>query len=43
MQGVPSLLGPYFTDTMSLLDVYQFGTQHFEHHRRQLTLDDQLD
>lgn len=34
---------PYFTDTMSLLDVYQFGTQHFEHHRRQLTLDDQLD
>ncbi|SDT10889.1 DinB superfamily protein [Friedmanniella luteola] len=32
---------PYFRDTMSLLDVYHFGTQHFEHHRRQLTLDDQ--
>ena len=31
---------PYFTDTMSLLDVYHFGTQHFDHHRRQLTLDD---
>jgi hypothetical protein len=31
---------PYFTGTMSVLDVYHFGTQHFEHHRRQLTLPD---
>jgi hypothetical protein len=23
---------------MSVLDVYHFGTQHFDHHRRQLTL-----
>lgn len=30
---------PFFTDTMTLLDVYHFGTQHFDFHRRQLTLD----
>jgi hypothetical protein len=29
---------PYFTETMSLLDVYHYGTQHFDHHERQLTL-----
>ena len=29
---------PYFKPTMSVLDVYHFGTQHFDHHRRQLTL-----
>ncbi|GAA1429596.1 hypothetical protein GCM10009616_12000 [Microlunatus lacustris] len=29
---------PYFTDTMTVLDVYHFGTQHFNHHRHQLTL-----
>jgi len=29
---------PYFTDTMSLLDLYHYGTQHFDHHQRQLTL-----
>ena len=23
---------------MSVFDVYHYGTQHFEHHRRQLTL-----
>ena len=28
---------PYFNDVMSLADVYHYGTQHFEHHRRQLT------
>lgn len=32
---------PYFKPTMELLDVYHFGTQHFDHHRRQLTLDEQ--
>jgi hypothetical protein len=29
---------PYFNDTMTLLDVYRFGTQHFDYHARQLTL-----
>ncbi|MBO0891304.1 MAG: DinB family protein [Acidothermales bacterium] len=29
---------PYFRDVMSLADVYRYGTRHFEHHRRQLTL-----
>jgi len=29
---------PFFRDTMSLADVYRYGTQHFEYHRRQLTL-----
>jgi hypothetical protein len=29
---------PYFNDVMSLADVYHYGTQHFEHHRRQLTI-----
>jgi len=30
---------PFFEDTMTLLDVYHFGTQHFDFHARQLTLD----
>jgi hypothetical protein len=29
---------PYFKDVMSLADVYHYATQHFEHHRRQLTI-----
>jgi hypothetical protein len=29
---------PYFKDTMTLGDVYHYGTQHFDHHRGQLTL-----
>jgi hypothetical protein len=29
---------PYFTDVMTLADVYHFGTQHFDFHRAQLTL-----
>ena len=29
---------PDFHPTMTVLDVYSFGTQHFEHHRHQLTL-----
>jgi hypothetical protein len=28
----------YVRPMMSVLDVYHFGTQHFDHHRRQLTL-----
>lgn len=34
----PTAWDPYFEPTMSVLDVYHFGTQHFDHHRRQLTL-----
>ena len=34
----PTSWDPYFTDTMTVLDVYHFGTQHFDHHLRQLTL-----
>ena len=30
---------PYFTDTLSVRDVYAYGAKHFDHHRRQLTLD----
>lgn len=35
---MPTSWDPYFTPTMSVLDVYHFGIQHFDHHRRQLTL-----
>ena len=34
----PTAWDPYFTPVMSLLDVYHFGTQHYDHHRRQLTV-----
>jgi hypothetical protein len=34
----PTDWDPYFRPTMTVLDVYHFGTQHFDHHRRQLTL-----
>jgi hypothetical protein len=34
----PTDWDPYFQPRMSVLDVYYFGTQHFDHHRRQLTL-----
>jgi DinB superfamily len=34
----PPAWDPYFQDTMNVFDVYHYGTQHFEHHRRQLTL-----
>jgi hypothetical protein len=30
---------PYFEDVMSVRDVYHYPTQHYDHHRRQLTLD----
>ena len=29
---------PFFQDTLTLADVYRFGTQHFEYHRRQLSM-----
>jgi Response regulator receiver domain/DinB superfamily len=34
----PARWDPYFRDVMTLAEVYHFGTQHFEHHRAQLTL-----
>ena len=34
----PTSWDPYFQATMSVFDVYHYGTQHFEHHRKQLTL-----
>jgi hypothetical protein len=34
----PTAWDPYFQPTMTVLDVYHFATQHFDHHRRQLTL-----
>lgn len=36
----PTRWDPFFTDYMTLADVYHFATQHFEFHRRQLTLHD---
>ena len=34
----PTGWDPYFADTLSVLDLYHYGTQHFDHHRAQLTL-----
>jgi hypothetical protein len=28
---------PFFRDRMTLLEVYHYGTQHFDFHRQQLT------
>ena len=36
----PTSWDPYFTSSMTLADVYRYPAQHFEHHRRQLTLPD---
>lgn len=35
----PADWDPFFADTMTLGDVYHYGTQHFDFHRHQLTLD----
>jgi hypothetical protein len=35
----PTRWDPFFTDRMSLLDVYHYPWQHFVFHRQQLTLD----
>ena len=35
----PTEWDPYFRPQMSVLDVYHYGTEHYDHHRRQLTLD----
>jgi hypothetical protein len=39
-RGMPFPTGwdPYFTSYMTLAEVYRYPTQHFEHHRRQLTV-----
>jgi hypothetical protein len=29
---------PYFRDYMTIIEIYHYATQHYEHHRRQLTL-----
>ena len=34
----PTAWDPYFRPIMSVLDVYHFGTQHYDHHRHQLDL-----
>ena len=34
----PTAWDPYFKPTMSVLDVYHYGTEHYDHHRRQLTI-----
>jgi hypothetical protein len=34
----PPAWDPYFRDTMNVFEVYHYGTQHFDHHRMQLTL-----
>lgn len=35
----PTRWDPYFAERMSLADLYRYPTLHFDHHRRQLTLD----
>jgi hypothetical protein len=35
----PTRWDPFFKEYMTLADVYSFPTQHFDFHRRQLTLD----
>ena len=34
----PTRWDPYFRDTMTVLDVYHYGTEHYDHHHGQLTL-----
>jgi hypothetical protein len=34
----PTTWDPFFTDYMTLADLYRYPTQHFNYHRRQLTL-----
>ena len=35
----PTAWDPYFRPRMSVRDVYHYGTERYEHHRRQLTLE----
>jgi hypothetical protein len=34
----PTRWDPYFRDYMTLADIYRYPGQHYDHHRRQLTL-----
>ncbi|MFC7621509.1 DinB family protein [Microlunatus sp. GCM10028923] len=34
----PPSWDPYFRPTMTVRDVYRYGTEHYDHHREQLTL-----
>jgi hypothetical protein len=34
----PTSWDPYFRDYMTLADIYRYPGQHYDHHRRQLTL-----
>lgn len=34
----PARWDPYFTDRMTLAEVYHYATVHFDHHKRQLTI-----
>ncbi|NUP51133.1 MAG: DinB family protein [Catenulispora sp.] len=34
----PARWDPYFADVMTRADLYRYGTQHYDHHRKQLTL-----
>jgi hypothetical protein len=34
----PTDWDPYFRPQMNVQDVYHYGTEHYDHHRRQLTL-----
>lgn len=36
----PTRWDPFFTDVMTLADVYHYASQHFDFHRRQLTFGD---
>lgn len=35
----PASWDPFFNDSMSVGELYRYATQHFDFHRRQLTLD----
>jgi DinB superfamily len=35
----PTTWDPYFLDTMTISHVFRFAAQHYDHHRRQLTID----
>jgi hypothetical protein len=39
----PTGWDPYFKDVMTIADVYAYPTQHYDHHRRQLTTRRALD
>ena len=36
----PTAWDPYFQPQMTVAEVYHYGTQHFNHHKRQLTIAD---